>query len=186
MLCLSTMYTRQLCSLFLTIALSVFTASSLAQNKVVVVPLFDSAPTGVGAIPFYCPEVILFGEAPQQTNVSCFRSDTRAEVTPVPAGHLMLVTDIVVRSNSLTDPEFNRTGLVNYGRNSGGNFPDHPRQFFRVNLGKLNHLSLATPFVVLRGGESLGAINGDRSTKGRLSINASFSGYLIPATTFGQ
>lgn len=179
------MYIRQLSSLFFSVALFALSANSLAQNKVVVVPLFDSAPTGVGAIPFYCPEVILTKGASEQDNVTCYRSDTRAVVTPVPAGQLMLITDIVARANALVDPGDSRTASIRYGRNSGGNFPVTPSHSIRVKLGELNHLRFSTPYVVLQGGELLGAYNGDVSTKG-FTVNVSFSGYLIPATTFSN
>ncbi|GHA07769.1 hypothetical protein GCM10008090_16990 [Arenicella chitinivorans] len=154
-----------------------------AQNKVVVVPLFDSSPTGVGAIPVYCREVVLSKNASESDNVTCYRSDTRQPVIPVPQGHMLMITDMFVVGNALFESD--RTASISYGRDGGGVFPAQPSHRLRFQLGRLNHMSMSTPYLVLHGGESMLAYNGDVSTTGA-SVNVSFSGYLIQGTTFGN
>jgi len=154
-----------------------------AANKVVVVPLFGSSPTGIAAIPVYCNEAVLSAGASGLDNITCQRADTRAVITPVPAGHFLFITDIVVNRNSLVS---SGRAFITVGRNSGGTFVSSPRFNFSIeNITKPNHLTFSTPYLVFREGESIGAINGD-STGSGVAADIFISGYLVEADEFGN
>lgn len=157
-----------------------FSSPAAAQsNKVVVVPLFDSSPTGVAAIPFYCNEVVA---SPGDLEVpNCYRADTRASITPVPSGHFLFVTDAVFNRNALSTTG---NAFVFIGRNDGVTIPSTPRLDFSLGTGvTMEKIDWSTPYVILHPGEEIGLYNSSSSTR---TVDAFISGYLVKATGFGN
>jgi hypothetical protein len=109
------------------VAISLASAVTAAE-KVVVVPLFDSSPTCVAAIPVYCLEAELPNTG-ASILLDCFRSDTRTSVTPVPAGHFLFITDILTNRNSLAT---SGRAFIVIGRNNGGTI-GIPRYNFSIS-----------------------------------------------------
>lgn len=151
--------------------------TAYAQNKVVVVPLFDSSPRGVEAIPFYCSEAITSPGDLEQP--SCFRSDTRTSVTPVPEGHFMFITDVHFNKNSTDNAG---EAFVYVGRNDDVTIPATPRINFSLSdLNSINHLTWSTPRIILREGERPAIYNSSSSTR---VVDAFMTGYLVKTDGF--
>jgi hypothetical protein len=175
-------------SLLIALMLFFVTGSEFAraQNKVVVVPLFDTSPTGVAAIPVYCSRTAVSPSGSPITTrlISCFRADTRATVMPVPAGHFFFMTDVTVTNNTVP---FTSGASVVVGRDTGSTFPGSPSVRIDAVFPKGNHIKYATPYVILRQGERLRvAHNANVSGMTSVTVNTYVSGYLVKADGFGN
>jgi hypothetical protein len=156
-----------------------FSGPPLAQNKVIVVPLFDSGPTGIAAIPVYCLEAIT---SPGELEVpNCRRADTREPVTPVPQGHFLLLTDILTNRNNLAT---SGRAFIYVGVNDGVSVPSLPRFDFSLrDLSQSEQFHWSVPYLILQPGEEIGVYNSSSSDQ---AVDIYITGYLVETDGFGR
>lgn len=152
--------------------------SQTVQAEKVVVPLLSSSTSTVAAIPVYCDEANLVPSGDEKT-LTCRRADTREAVTPVPEGHFLFVTDIIINRNSLAS---SGGGFIRIGNSNAS----EPVFDFTVAATALNHIKFSTPYLILKEGEGIRAANGDFVSKGGITMDVFVSGYMVKAESFGD
>lgn len=131
--------------------------------------------TPANAQPVYCQTAVGVGFEGQFT---CRRGDTDEQVTPVPAGHYLIVTDIhVTRNNVSTSGVFS----VLIGVDDNDSFPRSPRLDITGTPIGVYQLNFTAPHIILEGGESLSIHNFASSD---FPIDAYVSGFLVDDVTF--
>ena len=159
-----------------------FSTSALAQRSTPVSVQNDVNVTStVRRIPVYCRELIL---SPEDEEVaSCFRADTRQQVTPVPQGFNLAITDVLTNRNSLTD---DGSFFVAIGRDTPAVFPGEPRFDFSGDQTMSPSLHFNSPALVFLPGEDIKLLHGEFANQGGTTVDVFLSGYIVAQEDLGR
>lgn len=159
---------------FLILAIS-FSIRIVADVSNVAASGSDTESTPANAIPIRCQEVV---SPNNKDDIDCIRADSGASFLNVPAGHYVMVTDVLINRNSLAE-----TGnyFVTIGADSTGILPATPHvQFTGTPLDTDSHHWQA-PFIILGEGEHMEARNDSSSD---FSVELFISGFLVDDVTY--
>lgn len=171
---------------FITVALTALAAlavpSAQAQRSTPVSVQNDVNVTStVRRIPVYCTEIIL---QPEESELaSCFRADTRQEITPVPEGVNLAITDILTNRNALAD-----TGsfFLAIGRDTPATFPGSPRIDFSGDQTDSPSLHFNSSPLVFLPGENVKLLHGEFEAQGGTILDVYLSGYIVAQDDLGR